>query len=130
MPNGQSKTEQEEFEAENGVPLEQGTTLGTTLVSAARAVWYRLIFYRDVFGAFAAVAAADKRANSEAFSTAETVASRYQTLPEWMDGRQGAQSNSRLKRQRIRAWVANSRTLYGVALLRSSLSSPKCQLKG
>ena len=92
MPNGQSKTEQEEFEAENGVPLEQGTTLGTTLVSAARAVWYRLIFYRDVFGAFAAVAAADKRANSEAFSTAETVASRYQTLPEWMDERRGAQS--------------------------------------
>ena len=96
MPNGQSKTEQEEFEAENGVPLEQGTTLGTTLVSAARAVWYRLIFYRDVFGAFAAVAAAaaaDKRANSEAFSTAETVASRYQTLPEWMDERRGAQSD-------------------------------------
>ena len=58
-------------------------------------VWDYLIFYRDVFGAFAAdLAAADKRANSKAFSTAETVASRYQTLPEWMDERRGVQSDS------------------------------------
>ena len=59
-------------------------------------VWDYLIFYRDVFGAFAAnpAAAADKRANSKAFSTAETVASRYQTLPEWMDESRGVQSDS------------------------------------
>ena len=110
MPNGQSKTEQEEFEAENGVPLEQGTTLGTTLVSAARAVWYRLIFYRDVFGAFAAVAAADKRANSEAFSTAETVASRYQTLPEWMDESRGVQSD--LTAEGLTAMTQSSSKMY------------------
>ena len=61
-------------------------------VSLARALW-DFIFYRDVFGAFAA-AAADKRANSKAFSTAETVASRYQTLPEWMGERRGIQSDS------------------------------------
>ena len=40
--------------------------------------------------------AADKRANSKAFSTAETVASRYQTLSEWMDGaRRSVRPNGR-----------------------------------
>ena len=61
-------------------------------------IWDFVIFNRDVFGAFAAAAmAADKRANSKAFSTAETVvAPRYQTLSEWMDGaRRSVRPNGR-----------------------------------